>query len=412
VHLDAHIILLTGFGLLALLVAWLPLYLDRLPLSLPMLCLALGFLALAIPGVLRGAARIERVTLLEHWTEAVLIIAVLGAGLSLDRRIGLHRWASTWRLLGIAMPLGFAAMSMLAWTVGQFSVATALLIGAILSPTDPVLASDLQVGPPGTGEEGEVRQALTSEAGLNDGLAAPFVLLAMAIHDGARIGVSWIAEHLLWRVALAVIVGWVLGRVFGWFQFKVPGIRDSSTADGLAAIGMAFFAYGATEALGGYGFVAVFLTAIRLRESRREDETHKRMVDFAEQIERLIAMCIIVSFAAAISSGLLAALTWRDVALVALLLLVVRPATAFFSLLGTRHPFASRAATAFFGIRGIGTLYYLIYALQQTSFAERPRIIGLAGTAVLASIVLHGIMATPVMRKLDRMRMASRKRAA
>jgi NhaP-type Na+/H+ or K+/H+ antiporter len=391
-----------------LLVAWLPLYLDRLPLSLPMICLALGFIAVVNPGVLAGPITVARMGLLEHATEAVLIMAVLGAGLSLDRRIGLHRWASTWRLLGIAMPLGFAAISLLALSIGQFSIATALLIGAILSPTDPVLASDLHVGPPGTGEEGEVRHALTSEAGLNDGLAAPFVLLAIAIHEGVRVGPAWFAEHFVWKIGLALVIGWPLGRLFGWFQFKVPSIRDSPTADGQAAIGMSFFAYGLTEALGGYGFVAVFLTAIRLRQSRWEDDTHKRMVEFASQIEHLIAMCIIVLFAAAVAMGLLSALTWRDAVLVALLLLVVRPITALLSLLGTPHPFASRAATAFFGIRGIGTLYYLIYALRKTSFAEQPRIIALAGAAVLASIVLHGITATPVMRKLDRMRTTKR----
>jgi NhaP-type Na+/H+ or K+/H+ antiporter len=405
-HFDPHIVLLTGFGLLALVVAWLPFYLSRLPLSLPMICLALGFLALAQPGVLAGGS-FDRLLVLERLTEAILIIAVLGAGLSLDRRIGLRRWSSTWRLLGIAMPLGFAAMSLLAWSVGHFSVASALLIGAVLAPTDPVLASDLRVGPPGTGEEGEVRQALTSEAGLNDGLAAPFVLLALAVLEGSRVDARWVVEHAIWKTAVAVVIGWMLGRLFGWFQFKVPGIRDSTTADGLAAIGVAFFAYGVTEGLGGYGFVAVFLAAVRLRESKRQDDTHRRMAEFASQIEHLIAMAIIVLFAGAVASGLLAALTWTDALLVALLLLVIRPVTAFLSLLRTPHTFASRAATAFFGIRGIGTLYYLIYALQKASFPQQPRIVAVTGAAVLASIVLHGITATPVMRKLDRMRMAN-----
>ncbi|HVY82377.1 MAG TPA: cation:proton antiporter [Steroidobacteraceae bacterium] len=404
-HLDAHNVLLIGFGLLALLVAWLPLYLSRLPLSLPIVCLALGFLALAEPGPLTGAS-IDRLLLMERLTEAVLIIAVLGAGLSLDRPIGLHRWASTWRLLGIAMPLGFAILALLAVAIGHFSVATALLIAAVLSPTDPVLASDLRVGPPGTGEEGEVRQALTSEAGLNDGLAAPFVLLALAVNQGARIDAMWILDHAIFKVAIAVVIGWVLGRTFGWFQFKVPGIRDSDTADGLAAIGAGLFAYGVTEALGGYGFVAVFLTAIRLRESKWEDKAHRHMVEFANQVEHLIAMCIVVVFAGAVANGLLAQLTWSDALLVALLLLVVRPLTAFVSLLGTPHPFLSRAATAFFGIRGIGTLYYLLYALQKMSFPEQPRLVAVAGAAVFASIILHGITATPVMRRLDRIRTA------
>jgi sodium/hydrogen antiporter len=406
---DTHIFLVLAFGTFALLAAWLPIYLSRLPLSLPMICLAAGFAVLAIPAVPKIATP-GSVDATKYVTEAVLIIAILGAGLSLDRRIGLRRWSSTWRLLGIAMPVGFAAMALLAWGYGNFSIATSLMIAAALAPTDPVLASDLRVGPPGTGEEGEVRQALTSEAGLNDGLAAPFALAAIAVANGTPIGAEWLAQHLVWKIVLAIGVGWSLGWAMGWFQFKVPRIRDSDTADGLAAIGLAFISYGVTEALGGYGFVAVFVSAIRLRDARRDDATHRRMADFAGQIEHLVAMAVIVLFAAAVARGLLAALTWTDVALVAIFLLIVRPLTAYASLIGTPHPFVSRAATAFFGIRGVGTLYYIAFALSQASFPQEARSVALACAVVLGSIVLHGVAATPVMRRLDRMRTAAERR--
>lgn len=402
-QVDTHILLVLGFGTLALLAAWLPLYLTRLPLSLPMICLAVGFLVLALPAVPKfGTPR--TVEIIKYVTEAVLIIAILGAGLSLDRRIGLRRWSSTWRLLGIAMPLGFAAMAWLAWAYGGYGLSTALLIAAALAPTDPVLASDLRVGPPGTGEEGEVRQALTSEAGLNDGLAAPFAFGAIAVASGMPIGGGWLLQHLLWKVALAAAMGWGLGWAMGWLQFRVPRIRDSDTADGLAAIGLAFLCYGLTEAIGGYGFVAVFVSAVRLRDARRDDATHRRMADFAGQIEHLVAMLVIVLFAAALARGLLSALTWTDVALVAMFLLLVRPITAYVSLIGSPHPFVSRAATAFFGIRGVGTLYYLAFALSEVSFPQQARSVALACATVLGSVILHGAAATPVMRKLDRMR--------
>jgi NhaP-type Na+/H+ or K+/H+ antiporter len=117
-----------------------------------------------------------------------------------------------------------------------------------------------------------------------------------------------------------------------------------------------------------------------------------------------VAMLVIVLFAGAVARGLLSALTWTDIALVAAFLLVVRPITAFLSLLGSPHPLVSRAATAFFGIRGIGTLYYLAFALSQATFPQQSRSVALACAAVLGSILLHGAAATPVMRKLDRMR--------
>jgi NhaP-type Na+/H+ or K+/H+ antiporter len=133
------------------------------------------------------------------------------------------------------------------------------------------------------------------------------------------------------------------------------------------------------------------------------------MADFAGQIEHLVAMLVIVLFAGAVARGLLSGLTWRDVALVAMFLLLVRPLTAYISLIGSPHPFASRATTAFFGIRGVGTLYYLSFALSQTSFPQQSRSIALACAAVLGSIILHGAAATPVMRKLDRTRIAAQR---
>ena len=105
----------------------------------------------------------------------------MGAGLKLDRPVSWRGWESSWRLLGIAMPLTIAGIAFLGWTILGLGIGAALLLGAVLAPTDPVLASDIQVGPPQSGKEDEVRFALTSEAGLNDGAAFPFVYLAIAI---------------------------------------------------------------------------------------------------------------------------------------------------------------------------------------------------------------------------------------
>jgi len=401
---DPHFIWIVAFGLLALGVAWIPLFLSRIPLSLPMICLTAGGL-IQLPG-LHDPTFPSLLTLLEHLNEIILVIALVGAGLSIDRRIGLYRWSSTWRLLGVGMPLSFAAIAVLSWAFGDFALATALLIGALLTPTDPVLASGLSVGPPGAGEEGEVRQALTTEAGLNDGLAAPFVMLAIAVSKGSPIGTVWMLEFFVWKLCLAAAVGWALGRVMSWLQFEVPGIRESDRSDGLAALGLGFIVYGATEMLGGYGLVAVFLAAVRLREGHPEDATHGRMAEFTGQIESLAAMLVVIIFAAAVWHGLLSALTWRDAVLGASFLLLVRPICAYLALVGSPHPFVARAATAFFGIRGIGTLYYLMYCLGRGSFSDHSRITALVCSVVFASIVLHGMSATPVMKMLDRRRLS------
>ncbi|MEZ0016445.1 NhaP-type Na+/H+ or K+/H+ antiporter [Sinorhizobium fredii] len=164
--MESYDITLGLFGLVILLTAWIPMAFRRLPLSLPIFCIAIGALAgltILVPGV--DLASFDSRLLIEHMTELTVIVSLMGAGLKIDRPIGLRRWALTWRLLGIAMPLGIAVMAVgAAWILG-LGAASAILLAACLAPTDPVLASDVQVGPPQTGAEDEVRFALTSEAG-------------------------------------------------------------------------------------------------------------------------------------------------------------------------------------------------------------------------------------------------------
>ena len=172
--------LLVGAGGLILLVAWLPMVLRELPLSLPMFCIAVGYgLFSAIGGETPNPLHYPEAA--ERLTELVVIVALTGAGLKLDRPLRWRTWALTWRLLGIAMPLSILGIGLAGhWLLG-LGISAAVLLGGALAPTDPVLASDVQVGPPRSGEEDEVRFTLTAEAGLNDGLAFPFVNLAVAL---------------------------------------------------------------------------------------------------------------------------------------------------------------------------------------------------------------------------------------
>lgn len=180
----AELLAFAGFGTAILIVAWLPLWLERLPLTLPMLAVGAGYLAfLFTPDLAAPQAHPRIATVL---LEVVLIVAVMGAGLSIDRRFSWRGWASAWRLLVIVMPLSIAALAALGWGLLGLPLGVAVLLGAILAPTDPVLASSVQVGPPGVGEEGETRFALTSEAGFNDGLALPFLVLGTTMVARSR----------------------------------------------------------------------------------------------------------------------------------------------------------------------------------------------------------------------------------
>jgi NhaP-type Na+/H+ or K+/H+ antiporter len=150
----------------------------------------------------------------------------MGAGLKLDRPLSWHGWASTWRLLGIAMPLTILGIALLGWTILGLGIAAAVLLGAALAPTDPVLASDIQVGPPQSGKEDEVRFALTSEAGLNDGAAFPFVYLAIVIAlsqvSGEPFLARWLLVDVIWRIAVGVSIGWLGGKIMGYVTFRLP----------------------------------------------------------------------------------------------------------------------------------------------------------------------------------------------
>ena len=187
--MDTYVIVLGGFGALVLLTAWLPMVLRQLPLSLPIVCVGIGAALTTIPAVSDIAFHPrEHIHLVERLSEFVVIVSLMGAGLKLDRAVGWRRWMITWRLLGIAMPLTILALAVLASVLLGLGAASAILLAAALAPTDPVLASDVQVGPPLQGKEDEMRFALTSEAGLNDGLAFPFVHLAIALAAAEAFG--------------------------------------------------------------------------------------------------------------------------------------------------------------------------------------------------------------------------------
>ena len=407
--MDPYIVVLAGFGAVVLLTAWLPMMLKELPLSLPIFCVALGAAIFAIPAVPGVAPHPgEYLSVTERLTEAVVIISLMGAGLKIDRLLGWRSWLITWRLLGVAMPLTIAVLAVLAHVLLGVGAAAALLLAAALAPTDPVLASDVQVGPPGSGEEDEARFALTSEAGLNDGLAFPFVHGAIAIAVANQTGEPWAWEWfsvaVVWRIAAGVVVGWLVGRALGWVVFHLPNRANlSRTGDGFVALGITCLAYGLTEMAHGYGFLAVFVAALALRAAERQNDYHEKLHDFAEQLERLLMMVLLVMFGGALSGGgLLKALTWEVVAFALLALFLVRPLSGWVSLAGTGRPNEERAVISFFGIRGIGTFYYLAYGLGHAEFEDPDLLWATVSLIVVISILLHGATVTPMMRYLDR----------
>ncbi|SKA13546.1 cation:proton antiporter [Consotaella salsifontis] len=403
-----YILLLTVFGLIVLITAWVPVLIKEMPLSLPIICILIGAgLRLSPLFTVVEANPLESRYLTEKLTELVLIVSLMGAGLKLDRALGWRRWALTWRLLGISMPLSIAGVALVGWSLLGLAPAAALLLGAALAPTDPVLASDIQVGPPGSGCETPVRFALTSEAGLNDGLSFPFVYLAIAVALAGRVDASlighWFLVDVLWKLTAGAVIGWLAGKGVGWLLFRLPDrTRISRTGDGFVALGITLLVYGVTEIAHGYGFLAVFASGLAIRATERQNEYHEKLHAFAEQIERLLMMVLLVCFGAAIAQGSIFGRLDGWVVLTAVLVIfVIRPLAGIVGLLGRPEKAREKAMIAFFGIRGMGSFYYLAYALGQAEFAGTDILWVTICCCVLASIVLHGTTVTPLMRYLD-----------
>ena len=402
-------------GVGALLAAVLPRVLAGRPLSLPLVFLLCGVGVYLLPLPLPVIDPVENRVVAEHVTEVVVIISLMGAGLALNRPFGRRRWGATWRLLGVTMPLTFVTTALVAWWLLDWPPAAALLLGAVLAPTDPVLAAEVRVGEPTDDEhdEDEVRFALTSEAGLNDGLAFPLTYAAVGLAAAAGSGWSaewigpWALQDVAYKCAVGVLGGLMLGRLLGWLFFwtRSRALRLSQHREGFVALGVTFLSYGVTELAGGYGFLAVFVTACAIRAAERAHGYHNILHDFTEQVERLLTAAVLFLLGAFVSLGGLSALTWRGAVTASVVLLVIRPLSGWAGLLRTSLGSRERWVVAAYGVRGIGSLYYLAYALGQHGFAVPQRELWAVVTfTVLASVVLHGVTAGPVIARLDRLR--------
>ncbi|RWZ61562.1 sodium:proton antiporter [Labedella populi] len=417
---DGSGVVFAAIGLATLAAALLPRILGRLPVSMPMVFLGAGILGFALMPNLPDPSPMEHPEVALHLTEICVIVSLMGAGLAINRAPSLRGWSSTWRLLGITMPLSMLAVGVLGWSVLSLGIASAVLLAAALAPTDPVLATEVQVSEPVTdaeAEDDEARFALTSEAGLNDGLAFPFTYAAIAISLAGAGTASWFGEwflaDVLWRLTLGVGIGYLTGRLLGKLFFSSLSERLGLTdkAEGFVALAATFLAYGATESAEGYGFIAVFVCATALRASERAHGYHSVLHTFVEQIERLLTVAVVVLLGGSVARGALDSIGWLDVLVVAVILIVVRPVAGYIGLSPGKTGPKERAVISFFGVRGVGSLFYIAFALQEGDFPGGERLWALTSLVVIGSIVLHGATATPIMAMLDRRRSRAARRA-
>lgn len=373
----------------------LPHFLFRRAASSSALLMLLGLLGFSVvpgmPAVLdpTTSPRIWEVT-----SEVAVIVVLFATGLRIDRIGGWSHWRPTVQLLLVAMPLTIASLAFLGWAFAGMTVAGAVLLGAVLSPTDPVLAGDVQVGPPLEGREHPVRFTLTAEAGLNDGLAFPFVclglMLAVVSADTSGWLVDWVLRDVLYRIA----VGAAVGAAVGWFLGRALFHPWGSSAvekggPGVLALGAVLLCYGVVELAEGYGFIGAFTAGLVCRRAQEEHVFHKRLHAFSEALEHALTAVLLIMLGS-ILPALWHVLDWRYSLIGFGLLLVIRPVIGWLALLGTGLTSGDRLIVGFFGVRGIGSVYYVGYATGHMEFVNEDQLWALVAYTIFASALLHG----------------------
>lgn len=404
--MDVYFLAITIIGIAALAMAWLPTWMEDVPFSYAMLFVGLGFLIYKLPLSLPVPDPFEHKELTVRLTELGVITTLMGTGLKINREFSWKNWKIPFLLVLITMLICIVALGFLGWWILGFAPATALLLGSAMAPTDPVLASDVQVGPPSSEKEDHVRFSLTSEAGMNDGMAFPFTWMAIAIAVATQTGEDWFWHwfwrYMLYKVIAGIGMGYILGRGLGFLVFTLP--KKSwfpKTRDGFVAISATLLVYGLTELVHGYGFIAVFVAGLTISNQEKPHRYHRELHDFTEQIERIFLVVLLLLFGGSLASGAFEALTGEGIIIGLIFIFVIRPLASYLTIIRQNITFREKLAISFFGIRGIGSFYYLAFALTEASFAEEEALWATCSFMVLISVIVHGIMASPVMRYLD-----------
>jgi NhaP-type Na+/H+ or K+/H+ antiporter len=363
---------------------------------------------------------------IEHLAEAAVLVSLFAVGLRLHVGPKDPIWRAPLLFATFAMLVTIGLMWVFGLAVGLTSGA-ALLLAAVLAPTDPVLASDVQVRD--VQDRDRLRFSLTAEGGLNDGAAFPFVMLALGLlglHELGTLGLRWWGVDLLWATMAGLATGWCLG--IGFSRAVVFLRREREQALGMESfltLGLIAISYGVATAIHAYGFLAVFAAGLAMRHVERRDRPRRgevraptpeaaadarqssaymaqAVLDFTLDLERLAELIVMVVIGSLITR---AAFSPEAVLAALFLMLVVRPVAIGLATLRVGWTRRQRLLAAWFGIRGIGSLYYLAYASAHGAIAvSNPLVADAVLVSIVLSVLLHGASATPLMNLYRRSR--------
>ncbi|MEX0144348.1 cation:proton antiporter [Massilia sp. LMS1-1-1.1] len=402
----------------------------RLPLTSAMAYLGVGLLLGPMFLGLFSFDLVQQAPLLETLTEIAVLISLFSAGVKMPVPFSLARWLAPLRLAWLSMAISVALVAAFACLVLGLPLGAGILLGAILAPTDPVLATDVQLRHAGDREQ--LRFMLTSEAGMNDGSGFPFVMLGLGLlglHELGPHGVTWLWRDLVWASAGAIALGAAGGALLAWLGWQVRAKEPKhAMLDDLAALGLIALVYGVSTWLHAWGFLAVFFAGVALRQTElrlagapkdrhgllQAEETHAvsaakphdsdvtltvsgESLVFKEHLERLSELTLVLLLGGAVTA---AAWSWQAWSVALFLLLVARPASVMLGLLASGTSMRLRGLAAWFGVRGIGSLYYLSYAIAHGLADGMAReLADITLVVVILSIVAHGLTVKPLLER-------------
>ena len=404
--MDHYLVILTIIGAGILGMAWMPAFTAKTKISYSIIYVLLGMLLYGIFDFLPAPDPKKNPELTTHLTELVVLVSLMCTGLKIDQKFSFRTWGIPFRLVTITMFLCIATVTAIGVYYFNMPLASALLLAAVLSPTDPVLATDVQVGDPNEEDRDNAKFSLTAEAGFNDGMAFPFVWLAITVAmisaGGDGFLITWAWKHLVYQILAGALCGFLIGKLLAYVLFTLAKKYESiGTNDGFVSIALTLFVYGVTEMVHGYGFIAVFIAALTLRNYERGHKYHNRLHAFSDQMERIFVAILLILFGGSLVRGILDYLTWPMAAFGVVFIFVIRPVCALIGLIGTKLKIQEKLVIGFFGIRGVGSVYYLAFAFGTVFFKEQDQLWSLVAFIILISIGIHGLTAGFTFKKLE-----------
>lgn len=410
--------------------------LTHLPLTSAIIYLAVGLLVGPTALNVFHFNPLKQSALLEVLTEVAVLISLFSAGVKMPAPVSFKRWRIPVLLATVSMTVSVAMVAAFAYYLLGLPLGACILLGAIVAPTDPVLATDVQIRHPG--DHDQLRFTLTCEAGMNDGSAFPFVMLGMGLlglHEIGETGMRWVLLDVVWATVLGVAVGVVSGVLLARLIWKIRGPQQRrELMDDFLGLGLIGFVYGLSVLIDAWGFLAVFFAAVALHQTElklariakdapqaaggsapdllKVNVDAQSMIEkepistetpaivsegslvFKEHLERLSEVLLIL-----LIGGMLFidSWSWPAVGFAIFLFFVVRPISVLLGMLGSGTPWRMRGLIGWFGVRGIGSLYYLMYVIQHG--LPEPlalRLIQLTLVVITLSIIMHGASVKPL----------------